>query len=447
VFRRILVANRGEIAARVLRACNELGVESVAIFSAADQNAPWLRLATKAVCIGPARAAESYLNADAVLQVARQENCQAVHPGYGFLSENSIFAARCAEQGLTFVGPSAVAIQRMGDKAAAKRTMADHGLPTIPGSDGVVSDLEDVKRIAEEFGFPLLLKASAGGGGKGMRRCDRKEDLQRAYDEARQEAEAAFGNGALYVEKLIEGGRHIEFQVLCDRFGKGVHLGERDCSIQRKNQKLIEESPSPVMDAATRDKMGRRVAAAVSAAGYSNAGTVEFLRDPSGSLYFMEINARLQVEHPVTEMVTGVDLVQQQLRVAANEPLSFSQDSVTIEGHAIEFRINAERVEHDFAPDPGEISRFVEPLLSADVRWDSAVEEGYRIPPWYDSMIGKLIVRGSDRGDAIARAKDILSSMILEGVETTIPLHRRLLEDEQFVSGDYNLNRLEQVLA
>jgi len=440
-----LVANRGEIALRVIRACNDLDIETVAVHSEADRGAPWLEHATRSVCLGPARAGASYLDADAILQAAEQFDCQAVHPGYGFLSENAVFSARCEQQGVTFVGPGADAIRRMGDKAEAKRTMASQGLPTIPGSLDILTGVDQALELAEEIGYPVLLKATAGGGGRGMRRCTDSTTLKQGFAEASLEAEKAFGNAGLYIEKYLEGGRHIEFQILCDAMGHGVHFGERECSIQRQHQKLIEESPSPVIDAETRRGLGERVARAAAAIGYRNAGTVEFLRSPEGDLYFMEMNTRLQVEHPVTEMVTGVDLVREQLRVAARHPLDPSLDGIEPNGHAIELRINAEDPSAGFRPDPGEISVFEPPrvdLEGAGVRWDSAIRAGYRIPPHYDSMIGKLIVHGGDRGVALEAARQALDSIRIEGVATTVALHRKILDDPSFIRGEYDVNFL-----
>jgi acetyl-CoA carboxylase biotin carboxylase subunit len=445
VFRRVLIANRGEIALRIVRGCRALGVESVVVFSEADRGAPWLAEADHTICIGPARADGSYLNGTRVLQAAEQLDCQAVHPGYGFLAENAEFAARCEQQGLTFVGPKASAIRRMGDKAEAKRTMGALGLTTIPGSDGVLSGLEEARHEARKAGYPVLLKAVAGGGGKGMRHCSSEGELATAFAEASLEAEKAFGNAALYLEKRIAGGRHVEFQVLCDAFGNGIHLGERECSIQRKHQKLIEEAPSPVMDATTREELGTRVAGAAARSGYRNAGTIEFLRDSDGQFYFMEMNTRLQVEHPVTEMITGVDLVAEQLRIAANVPLALAQQDVTSSGHAIEFRINAEDPDQGFRPDAGVITGFELPSITGGdrtLRWDSAICEGYRIPAHYDSMIGKLIVHGPDRGSAIAAAREALAGLRIEGVKTTLALHQRILDDPGFQSGEYDVDHL-----
>jgi acetyl-CoA carboxylase biotin carboxylase subunit len=440
-----LVANRGEIALRVIRACNELEIETVAVHSEADRGAPWLDDATRTVCLGPARADASYLDADAILQAAEQFDCQAVHPGYGFLSENAVFSARCEQQGVTFVGPGADAIRRMGDKAEAKRTMAAQGLPTIPGSLDILGGVDEALDLADEIGYPVLLKATAGGGGRGMRRCVDADGLKRGFAEATLEAEKAFGNAGLYIEKYLDGGRHIEFQILCDAMGHGVHFGERECSIQRQHQKLIEESPSPVIDTETRRAMGDRVARAAAAIGYRNAGTVEFLRSPDGDLYFMEMNTRLQVEHPVTEMVTGVDLVREQLRVAARHALDPSLAGIEPNGHAVELRINAEDPSAGFRPDPGEITAFSPPKVDLDgasVRWDSAIRAGYRIPPHYDSMIGKLIVHGADRSAALEAARQALDSMTIEGVATTVSLHRRILEDPSFIRGEYDVNFL-----
>jgi len=447
LFRRILVANRGEIASRILRACELLDIETVVVHSEADRDAPWLEQAAATVCLGPGRPQDSYLRASAVLQAAEQTDCQALHPGYGFLAESGAFAARCEQQGLTFIGPGAAAIRRMGDKAVAKKTMAAHGLQTIPGSDGLLEDAAHAGRVADGVGYPILLKATAGGGGKGIRRCDGPAGLESAFAEAAFEARSAFGDGSLYLERLIEGGRHIEFQVLCDAYGHAVHLGERDCSIQRNHQKLIEESPSPGLAAGDRERIGATVSRALVASGYVNAGTVEFLQAPDGTMYFMEVNARLQVEHPVTEMISGVDLVEQQIRIAANERLRFDQDDLRLSGHAIEFRINAEDVDAGFRPDPGVISSLSVPNGSASVRWDSAVREGYRIPPWYDSMIGKLIIHAGTREAALEEASRALGSLTIEGVKTTVGLHRRILADAAFREGRYNLDRLAAILG
>ncbi len=444
MFRRILIANRGEIARRIARACKALSIESVGVYSEADAGGAWLRDMDQTVCVGPPAAATSYLDGDAILQAAEQTECQALHPGYGFLSENARFAARCAQAGLTFIGPTPDALRRMGDKAVARRTLAAAGLPTVPGSPGILASVEEAAAAAREVGYPVLLKASAGGGGKGMRRCEGEADLARAFAEAALEAEKAFGDPGLYLEKLVLSARHVEFQILVDGEGKAVHLGERECSVQRHHQKLLEEAPSPALSQEERATFGARVAGALAAVGYRGAGTAEFLRAKDGALYFMEVNARLQVEHPVTEMVTGVDLVQQQIRLAAGEPLGLRQEDLFPRGHAIELRINAEDPDAGFRPDPGTITKL---RLPEGARWDGGFEEGSRIPPHYDSLIGKLIVHGEDRPAAIEAARAALDALVLEGVRTTIPLHRRVLDDPQFRSGRYDLDLLSAARA
>ncbi|HXV74793.1 MAG TPA: acetyl-CoA carboxylase biotin carboxylase subunit [Candidatus Polarisedimenticolaceae bacterium] len=444
MFRSVLIANRGEIASRIVRACRELGIRPVVAYSEADRDAPWLSEADAAVCIGAARSDASYLDATAVLQAAEQTACQAIHPGYGFLAENAVFAARCEQQGIAFVGPRSAAIRRMGSKALAKRTMAAHGVATIPGSATTLS-AADAAAVAEQVGYPVLLKAAAGGGGKGMRRCETAAELPRAFEQAALEADKAFGDPSLYLEKQVRGARHVEFQILCDAYGRGIHLGERDCSIQRKHQKLVEEAPSPAVGESERSEIGMRVARVLAAIGYRGAGTVEFLRDPAGRFYFMEMNTRLQVEHPVTEMITGVDLVVEQLCIAANQPMRRTQDEVKLEGHAIEFRINAEDPQADFAPDPGRVDTLSVPSIDRDgvqVRWDSAIRPGYRIPPYYDSMVGKLIVHGPDRPTALAGAEQALAALQIGGVKTTIGFHRRLLTDRRFRAGHYDIDFL-----
>ena len=444
MFRRILIANRGEIAARIIRTCRELGIETVAVHSEADRGSPHLEGATRTVCIGPPKSAESYLNMDAILQAAIQNDCQAVHPGYGFLSENALFAKRCLLQRTTFIGPPPGAIALMGDKAEAKRTMARLGLPTIPGSKGIVSGAAEAAAIGREAGYPVLLKAASGGGGKGMRLARSEAELMRLFPEAAMEAEKAFSDASIYVEKYIEGGRHIEFQVLADSYGAAVHLGERECSIQRNHQKLIEESPSAALSPAERDGLGRRVAAAVAASGYVGAGTVEFLRDRDGAFYFMEVNARLQVEHPVTEMITGFDLVREQIRIAAGEPLGFGQDRVSFSGHAIEFRINAEDPDNGFRPDPGTVTKWEPPAApdGARLRLDSHVREGYTVPPFYDSLLGKLILHADERGRLLDAAAAAVGAFRVAGVKTTLPLHARILTSPAFRSGAYDLTTL-----
>ena len=445
LFQRVLIANRGEIAARVMRACHELGVATIAAHSEADAGAPWLAAATKTVCLGPGAAARSYLNADAILQAAEQTEAGAIHPGYGFLSENAVFAARCAQHGIAFIGPGPQAIRRMGDKIGAKRTMAAASVPVIPGSLDPLTCVAEATGRATAVGYPVLLKATAGGGGKGMRRCDDAEQLARGFAEASLEAEKAFGNAELYLEKYLTGGRHIEFQILADAYGNVVHLGERECSIQRSHQKLVEESPSPVLTPPERTELGLRAARAAASFGYVNAGTLEFLRAADGAMYFMEMNTRLQVEHPVTEMVTGIDLVKAQLAIAAGVPLAFGQSEVTFGGHAIEFRINAEDPDRGFRPDPGTVTAVVSPTVTrpgATVRWDAGVAAGWRVPTHYDSLIGKLIVHAATRDEAIAASKEALSSLRVQGIATTIPLHLRLLDDAAFARGDYDVEHL-----
>ena len=441
MFRRVLVANRGEIALRIMRGCRELGVEPVAVCSEADRGGPWLSEAAETVCIGPARASDSYLNAAAILQAADQTGCQAIHPGYGFLAENASFAARCEQQGITFIGPGPSAIRRMGDKAEAKETIARAGLPTIPGSTGILSSVQEGLKLAGDIGYPVLLKATAGGGGRGMRIAKDESSFKQGFSEATLESGKAFGNPGLYLEKFITGGRHIEFQILCDSFGNGIHLGDRECSVQRKHQKLVEESPSPVIPAELRDSFGSKVATAVASLGYRNAGTVEFLRAPDGQLYFMELNTRLQVEHPVSEMITGIDIVRQQLRIAAGHRLEHKQSDIRFKGHAVELRINAEDPSNNFRPDPGTIEKFKAPAGDG-VRWDSAIREGYRIPPHYDSMVGKLIVHGKNRNQALDRAVRALDSMEVVGVHTTVALQRRILNDPTFREGTYDVDWL-----
>jgi acetyl-CoA carboxylase biotin carboxylase subunit len=451
MFRRLLVANRGEIANRIILAAKNLGIEAVAVVSAGDEDAPYLEDADEVVKIGPASADRSYLNADALLQAAEQTNCQALHPGYGFLSENAVFAERCRQQKISFIGPGSRAIRLMGDKSTAKATMKSAGLPMIPGSDGNLEDADAAAALAGDIGYPVLLKATAGGGGRGMRVCRDDADLRRRFEEASVEAGKAFGNSALYMEKYIERSRHIEFQVLADRFGDAVHLGERECSIQRKHQKLVEEAPSPVVSDELRAEMGGRIVDAVRRIGYQNAGTVEMLMDAAtGELYFIEMNTRLQVEHPVTEMVTGIDLVAEQIRIAANHPLSITQTDVTLTGHSIECRINAEDPAAGFAPAPGTVKRFQPPAGAvrfrsttddggrAALRVDSHVRDGTLIPPYYDSMIAKLISYGSTRAEAVSRMQTALTDLVMDGPPTTVELHKRILSDSNFQAGDFD---------
>ena len=440
MFKRILIANRGEIALRVIRACRAMGVETVAVYSEADATSPHLDEADVKVCIGPAKSAASYLNMEAIIQAADQTDCCGIHPGYGFLAENALFAELCEQAKMTFIGPPAGAIRAMGDKATARETMRESGLPVIPGSRGTLPNLQEGLKLAKEIGFPVLLKATAGGGGKGMRRVDAADQFEQKYQEASIEAEKAFSNAALYMEKYIVDGRHIEFQVMADAFGNVVHLGERECSAQRRHQKLVEESPSPVVDAETRNDLGEKLRWAMRVVGYRNAGTVEFFRDPGGQLYFMEVNARLQVEHPVTELVTGRDLVTEQVRVAANELLSFGQDEVEMQGHSIECRINAEDPADDFKPSPGEVTVFEPPteIAGVKVRVDSHVQPGYRIPVYYDSLIAKLIVWGPSRDAAREGMVKALKAFRVEGVKTTIPIHLDIMQHPEFAAGNYD---------
>jgi acetyl-CoA carboxylase biotin carboxylase subunit len=442
MFSRVLVANRGEIAVRVIRALHELGVEAVAVYSTADADSLHVRLADEAVCIGPPAAAESYLRIANVIAAAETTSCEAVHPGYGFLSENPAFAEACEETGLAFVGPSADLMRRMGDKAEAKRELEVAGVPLVPGTDAVDS-LVDAELSAEEIGYPLLLKAAAGGGGKGMRLVAGPSELERAFATAMAEAEAAFGDGSLYIEKALVPARHIEIQVLCDSFGGVLTLGERECSIQRRHQKLVEESPSPALSADLRARMEETVERACAVIGYTNAGTFEFLLDRKGAFYFMELNARLQVEHPVTELVTGIDIVREQIRIAAGEPL-LATGRADRSGHAIELRLNAEDPARDFVPTPGRLTRF-RPPLGPGVRVDTYVEEGTEIPPFYDSLLAKLVVHDSDRQAAIERARRALREFEIEGVTTTLPVIGEILASAEFGRGTYSTSFISEL--
>ena len=434
MFGKILIANRGEIAVRVIRACRELGVSSVAVYSEADREALHVRLADESVCIGPASSRESYLAPARVISAARIKGAEAIHPGYGFLSENAAFAEMVESSGLVFIGPTPASIRLMGDKSAAKATMKAAGVPVTPGSDGVVESSAEARLIAERIGYPVILKARDGGGGKGMRVVSARDELERLFQTAQTEATAAFGNGALYLERYLRSTRHIEIQLLGDGQGEAGHLFERDCSVQRRHQKLVEESPSPGLDPATRLEMGRVAREGARRISYRGAGTMEFLLDEDGSFHFMEMNTRLQVEHPVTEMVTGVDLVKEQLRIAAGEPWRWTPESIPQSGHAIECRINAEDPARGFRPSPGRITALHLPG-GPGIRIDTHLQHGYTVPPHYDSLVAKLIAHGSDRGEAIARLRRALYEMVIEGIQTTIPFHLDLLEDPVFLAG------------
>ncbi|MCC6652825.1 MAG: acetyl-CoA carboxylase biotin carboxylase subunit [Candidatus Eisenbacteria bacterium] len=444
MFRKILIANRGEIALRVIRACRELDVATVAVFSEADRDSMHVRLADESVCIGPPAPAQSYNYIARVISAAEVTGADAIHPGYGFLSENAHFAEVCESCGFTFIGPTPEMIRRMGDKAEAKRSMRAAGLPMVPGSDGIIEDIEEAVSLAKEIGFPVIVKASAGGGGRGMRIAWDERQLRAGFGIAQAEAGAAFNNSAVYLEKYIVKPRHIEFQLFGDGHGNVVHLGERECSVQRNHQKLIEEAPSSILTPEQRVTIGAMAARGAASIGYRNAGTMEFLYDEDGSVYFMEMNTRIQVEHPVTEEVTGLDLVKEQLLVAAGVPMSFRQEDIRWRGHAIECRINAEDFEHGFRPSPGKVTYWHKPG-GPGIRVDSHVYGGYSIPPYYDSMIGKLIAYGKDRPEAIRRAEIALDEMVVEGIKTTIPFHKIALRHPRFRSGDLDTRFVEEL--
>jgi len=445
MFKKILVANRGEIALRVICACKELGIGTVAVYSEADRNSLHVRFADEAVCIGPARSNESYLNIPQVISAAEITNVDAIHPGYGFLSENANFAKVCEASEITFIGPRPEIIEIMGEKDRARREVRAAGLPTIPGSDGAIEGEEQLAKEAAKIGFPLILKAVAGGGGRGMRVVRKQEELLSAYETARSEAQQAFGTPDVYAERFLEHPRHIEFQVLGDQHGRVIHLGERECSIQRRHQKLIEESPSPGIDAKRRKELGSKVIKALTQIGYTNAGTVEFLMDQSGELYFIEMNTRIQVEHPVTELITGVDLIKAQIRIAAGEKMEDATGEILFSGHAIECRINAEDPV-TFVPSAGRITTFQAPG-GTGVRVDSAAYADAVIPPYYDSMIAKLIVKGRDRTEAIGRMKRALEMFVIEGIKTSIPLHRKILAYPDFAAGKIDTHFIERLLG
>jgi len=445
VFRKILIANRGEIALRIIWACRELGIKTVAVYSTADADSLHVKFADEEVCIGPPRNDESYRNVSAVISAAEITDAEAIHPGYGFLAESAHFAEVCRECGLVFIGPSPDVIRRMGDKAEARRAMREAGVPTAPGSDGVLSTVEEAAALAPELGFPVLIKATAGGGGRGMRIVQEPDDMARQFDAARAEAAASFGVPDVYLEKYLLEPRHIEFQVMGDDHGNLVHLFERECSIQRRHQKLLEECPSTAVDGKLRARMAKAALQAAGAVGYVNAGTVEFLLDARGDFYFIEMNTRIQVEHPVTEAVTGIDLIKEQIRIAAGEPLSFTQDEVAITGHAIECRINAEHPE-TFVPSPGRITTF-HPPGGPGIRLDTACYAEAVVPPYYDSMIAKLIARGNTRGEAILRMRRALDSFVIEGIHTNLPLQQRIVSEEDFVRGRLSTSFMERFLV
>jgi acetyl-CoA carboxylase, biotin carboxylase subunit len=444
MFQKILIANRGEIALRVIRACREMGIQSVAVHSTADADAMHVRMADEAICIGPASSAQSYLSIPAIISACEISGAEAIHPGYGFLSENANFVQVVEDHGITFIGPSAEHIRLMGDKITAKDTMKKLGVPCVPGSDGGVAHVEAAQAIGAQIGYPVIVKATAGGGGRGMKLARSAEEMETAFRTARSEAKAAFGNDEVYLEKYLSHPRHIEVQVFGDGRGNAVHLGERDCSLQRRHQKVLEEAPSPVIDAETRARIGATCAEAVARIGYRGAGTIEFLFE-DGEFYFIEMNTRLQVEHPVTEGIFGVDLVREQIRVAAGHRLSFTQDDLVVNGHAIEVRINAEKLPN-FTPCPGKVNTYHAPG-GLGVRMDSAIYSGYTIPPYYDSLIAKLIVQGRDRPEALARLNRALGELIIDGVDSSVPLFRALLQEPDVLSGDYNIHWLEKFLA
>ncbi|WP_204193613.1 acetyl-CoA carboxylase biotin carboxylase subunit [Staphylococcus sp. GDY8P47P] len=443
-MKKILIANRGEIAVRIIRACHDLGIQTVAIYSEGDKDALHTQIADEAYCVGPTQSKDSYLNIPNILSIATSTGCDGIHPGYGFLAENGDFAELCEACQLKFIGPSYESIQKMGIKDVAKAEMIAANVPVVPGSDGLVTSIEDAKQIAEEIGYPVIIKATAGGGGKGIRVARTEKELENGYRMTRQEAETAFGNGGLYLEKFIENFCHIEIQIIGDQYGNVIHLGERDCTIQRRMQKLVEESPSPILTNEQREEMGNAAIRAAKAVNYENAGTIEFIYDLNDNqFYFMEMNTRIQVEHPVTEMVTGIDLVKLQLKVAMGETLPYTQDDITINGHAIEYRINAENPYKNFMPSPGKITQYLAPG-GYGVRIESACYTNYTIPPYYDSMVAKLIVHEPTREEAIMTGIRALSEYLILGIDTTIPFHLKLMNNDIFRSGSFNTNFLEQ---
>lgn len=445
-FSKILIANRGEIALRILRTCEEMGISTVAVHSTIDRHALHVQLADEAVCIGESPSSKSYLNIPNIIAAALTRNATAIHPGYGFLAENARFAEICADHQISFIGPTPESIRAMGDKSTAKETMQRAGVPTVPGSDGLLQNDQEAEAIAQKIGYPVMIKATAGGGGRGMRLVNNETELSKLFLAAQGEADATFGNAGVYLEKFIERPRHIEFQILADSYGNVIHLGERDCSIQRRHQKLLEEAPSPILTPELREKMGTAAVMAAKSINYVGAGTVEFLLDRSGAFYFMEMNTRIQVEHPVTEMITGLDLVAEQIRIAQGEKLQLTQEQVVLKGHAIECRINAEDPDRNFRPQPGRISGYLPPG-GPGVRMDSHVYTDYEIPPYYDSLIGKLIVWGPNRDAAIKRMKRALRECAITGVPTTINFHQRILETPAFLEGEVYTNFVEQMFS
>lgn len=442
LFKKVLIANRGEIALRIIRACRELGIRTAIVYSDVDKNTLAVRLADEAICIGPAKSAHSYLNIPAIITAAEITDSEAIHPGYGFLAENPQFVEACAASNITFIGPPAECIRNGGDKAKAREIMEKHGVPVVPGSDAPVNNERDAMKVAKKIKFPVILKASAGGGGKGMRIVEKQEDLVKLYHTAQKEAMAAFGNGEMYIEKYITDMRHIEVQIISDNDGNTVHLGERDCSIQRRHQKLIEEAPFIFADSKFRNKIGSIAKKAAKAMNYRNAGTIEFILDNEDNIYFMEINTRVQVEHPITEMITGIDIVKEQIKIAAGQPMSIKQNEVQFNGHSIECRVNAEDPE-TFIPSPGTVTLFIPPG-GQGVRVDTAAFTGWKVPVYYDSLIAKVIVHGSDREDAIVRMKRALQEFVIEGIKTTIPFYLKILNNPDFLSGNFNTHFLEK---
>ncbi|MBS5794058.1 MAG: acetyl-CoA carboxylase biotin carboxylase subunit [Clostridiales bacterium] len=438
MFNKILIANRGEIAVRIIRACREMGISTVAVYSEADKNALHTQLADEAVCIGGNKSSSSYLNMNNIISAACLTGANAIHPGFGFLSENSKFADMCKECNIKFIGPDAKTIDLMGNKANARKLMIEAGVPVTPGSDGIVENIEKAKELANKFGYPIMIKASAGGGGRGIRIVREENDLEEAYNSAKSEAKVAFGDDRIYMEKVIENARHIEVQILADEYGNAIHLGERDCSLQRRNQKVLEEAPSVALDNETRKAMGEAAIRAVKASNYKNAGTIEFLYDKDNNFYFMEMNTRIQVEHPVTEMITDIDIVKEQIRIAYGKKLKYTQDDVMFNGHSIECRINAEDPYNNFAPSPGKIDYLFLPSGGNGLRVDSAVYAGYTIPSFYDSMIAKVITKGRTREEAIQKMKRALNEFVIEGIKTNIDFHMELLENEDYLNGNFD---------